>query len=108
VADSDALRSRRKRAHAAGQHHLCRRCDALSGPLPPAPLPARDGAGIDPRARLEQLAVRLQTAHAADPSDAAVARVLKDVLLALLPPPGAPDAGDDDPLAAILALDPVS
>src|SRR5437016_944875 len=28
MADNDALRSRRKRLHAAGDHRLCRRCDA--------------------------------------------------------------------------------
>jgi len=49
--------------------------------------------------------MRLERAHAADPSDAAVARVLKDVLLALQPLE-VPASADDDPLAAILALDP--
>jgi hypothetical protein len=86
MADSDAVRSRRKRAHAAGDHSLCRRCKGLSAPGPvPAP-PAPGDARVDPGASLERLAARLEAAHEANPSDAAVARVLKDVLVVLRGP----------------------
>jgi hypothetical protein len=48
---------------------------------------AGDVAGSpDATAALERLAVRLEAAHKADPGDAALARVLKDTLLALRGP----------------------
>jgi hypothetical protein len=97
VADSNALRSRRKRLHARGDHSECRRCDGRGVILMP---PVPTGAAADPRARLEALAARLEAAHEQDPSDAQVARVLKDVLLALGATPGKADDGE---LAAFLA-----
>jgi hypothetical protein len=103
MADSDALRSKRKRLHAAGDCSLCRH----DRPGAVLPLPVPGAAAIDPLASLASLAARLEAAHEADPADAAVARVLKDVLLALVPPPG-PAEDDVDPLAAILALGDVS
>jgi hypothetical protein len=65
---------------------------------PPADAPA------DPVAALGRLAARLEAAHAADPGNAALGRVLKDTLLVLAGPaePGA--AGDDDPLAELRAI----
>jgi hypothetical protein len=91
MADSNAVRSRRKRLHSAGDHSECRRCDGRSVTVVP-PLPA--GTGSDPRARLESLAARLEAAHEASPSDAMLARVLKDVLLALGAVPAKGDGGE--------------
>jgi hypothetical protein len=83
MADTNALRSKRKRLHAAGDHSLCRRCDGRSAVVVP---PAAGDGPVDPRGALEALARRLEAAHEADPADAAVARVLKDTLLALRGP----------------------
>jgi hypothetical protein len=55
---------------------------------------------MDPAAALARLAGRLEAAHEADPADAQVARVLKDVLLALGAAPGKADGGE---LGAFLA-----
>jgi hypothetical protein len=65
-----------------------------------AVVPAAEDARIDPRASLVQLAARLEAAHVADPGNARLAAVLKDVLLAL--PAGAEP--DDDPLADLRDL----
>jgi hypothetical protein len=85
MADSAALRSRRSRAHAAGDCSLCRH--------PRAPVltlaSATRGAPADPRERLESLAGRLEAAHEADPANALLARELRATLTALV-------AGDDD------------
>jgi hypothetical protein len=83
MADSNAVRSRRKRLHAAGDHSLCRRCEHRSATVVP---PAAGDPPVDARVSLERLAARLEAAHEADPADAAVARVLKDTLLALRGP----------------------
>jgi hypothetical protein len=97
--DSDAVRSRRKRLHAAGDHSQCgRRCDARVIPVAIVPPVAGGAGGLEPRAALERLAVRLEAAHATDPADAALARVLKDTLQAL----GAGESVQDD-AAAFLA-----
>jgi hypothetical protein len=100
MADDGATRTRRWKLHKAGDHSLCRRCD---GRRPMVVVPVASGTPVDARASLEALAARLEAAHAADPGNAAVARVLKDTLLAL----GAAavgDSGDDDPLAELRAL----
>ena len=82
MADSEAVRSRRKRAHAAGDHSLCRRgCAALKLAAPPADPPA---AADDPKAELRQLAARLAEAHRADPGNANLARELRMTLQALM------------------------
>lgn len=96
MADSDALRSRRKRLHAAGDCSLCRHDGR--GVLTVLPAPA--DAGDDPVAALRALAGRLTAAHEASPGDAAVARVLKDVLLALRGGQAPPASAGDDPLKA--------
>ena len=90
MADSNALRSRRKRLHAAGDHALCRRCDGRGAAGLP---PAAGDAPVDPRAALEALARRLEAAHEQDPGNAQLGRVLKDVLMAL------GGQGEDDELA---------
>jgi hypothetical protein len=96
MADPDALRSRRKRLHAAGDHSLCRRCGAVRAVLPVPAAPGTPEGRVDAQASLEALARRLEGAHEASPGDAQVARVLKDVLLALRGPAG---EGADDELA---------
>src|SRR5260370_9786059 len=81
MADSEAVRSRRKRAHAAGDHSLCRRdCAALKLAAPPADAPA----AADPKTELGQLAARLAAAHRADPGNANLARELRMTLHALM------------------------
>ena len=89
MADSNAVRQQRKRAHAAGDHRLCRGCDALTVVVP---LPAADGTEFDPPASLVALARRLEAAHEADPANANVARELRMTLMGLAgdgtgPPP---------------------
>jgi hypothetical protein len=87
VADSDALRSRRRRRHARGQHDLCRPgCAARQLAAVPAGPPetgAESPAITDPAAGLRALAGRLEEAHKASPGDAPLGRVLKDVWVAL-------------------------
>ena len=86
MADSGALRTRRSRAHAAGDHSLCKRCAAVrSGPpspgtLPKPPAPPR---AVDAKAELKELAARLVAAHEADPGNALLARELRLTLQAL-------------------------
>jgi len=89
VADSGALRMRRRRQHLSGDHSLCRRCD---GGGPRAALSAVAGASpcSDPAGELAALAGRLVAASVADPGNAMLARELRATLVAL----GA--AGDDD------------
>jgi hypothetical protein len=91
MADSAALRSRRSRAHAAGDHYLCRAgCAARSGAVA---VPAYGDAAAGPRAALERLAARLEAASVADPGNALVARELRMTLVALSAPDD--DAGLD-------------
>ncbi|HSZ41792.1 MAG TPA: hypothetical protein VK817_17695 [Trebonia sp.] len=98
MADSGALRVRRARAHAAGDHSLCRRCAALRGEaVPPrlisiTPAPAPE-AKFDAAAEMRQLAARMAEAHRADPSNAPLARELRMTLAELMPKAsGKPDA----------------
>ena len=83
MADSAALRSRRCRAHARGDHSLCRHGPLLAAVA--APLPTLPGAGphAAPWDRMEALAGRLEAAHEADPGNALLARELRATLLAL-------------------------
>jgi hypothetical protein len=96
--DSDAVRSRRKRAHAQGDHHLCRHA-----PPPLVVVSAGDVPGVgDPVAGLRELAARLEGVHRAEPSNVPVARELR---LALATLAGLPAGGDkDDPLAELRSL----
>jgi hypothetical protein len=91
MADSDALRSRRKRAHAAGDHHLCRH---RPQPPPVTQLPQPEpGDDLDPAAELRRLAGCLVAAYRADPGNASLAREARMTLLAL----GPGDGSDLDP-----------
>ena len=87
MADSNALRSRRKRGHAAGDHSLCRH-RPQPGVVPPPPDPGDD---FDPAAEMRALAGRLAAAYAADTSNTALARELRVTLLALGPGDGMPE-----------------
>jgi hypothetical protein len=97
VADSDAVRSRRKRRHAAGDHSECRRCSGRVLSVVPI-VPA--AAEVDVRAEMNALARRLEAAHMADPLNVSVARELRLTLQALagVEPPA------DDPLAELRAM----
>ena len=91
MADSDALRQRRRKAHVAGDHSLCRRCTAVKPPLAPfAPGPQAEVVG-DAEAELRRLAARLVTAHEHEPANAMVARELRMTLQALMPKESADD-----------------
>lgn len=87
MTDSGSLRVRRHRMHMAADRSLCRRCDARSAVVA---APAGDDAPLGPSA---SLARRLEVAHEADPSDAAVTQELRATLLALR---GAGEAADGD------------
>jgi hypothetical protein len=93
MADSEALRSRRKRAHAANDHSLCRRCTPVRAAVPVLPA----GQVSDAETGLRQLAARLTSAHEADPANAMVARELRMTLQALMP-----KAAADDGIGALL------
>lgn len=81
MADSEAVRSRRKRAHAAGDHSLCRSgCAALKLAAPPADVPPTE----DPKAEMRLLAAQLAQAYRADPGNANLARELRMTLQALM------------------------
>jgi hypothetical protein len=91
--DSNAVRSRRKRLHAEGNHSECTsRCAARRLRLAPPPAAVPYAGDFDARAELERLAVRLHEAYRADPGNAALARETRVTLLAL-----AADAPQEDP-----------
>jgi hypothetical protein len=100
--DSDALRSRRKRLHAAGDCSLCRH-DRPGGVVVP---PVAGDAGMDPQSMLEALARRLEAASEADPGNDRVARELRATLLVLDSRTRDASSVDDDPLAELRRLDP--
>jgi len=79
MADSAALRSRRSRAHAAGDCSLCRH-GTVSRLVT---VPAAGDTPVDARGALEGLARRLEAVHEADPANALVARELRMTLQAL-------------------------
>src|SRR6266581_188681 len=82
MADSEAVRSRWKRAHAAGDHSLCRNCAALKLAAPPEESPPVD----DPMAEMRRLAGRVIQAHEKDPGNANLAREARMTLQALMGP----------------------
>lgn len=80
MADSDALRMRRSRAHRAGDHSLCKRCAVARG-TPEGQVPR--AAPLDALKELRELACRLVAAHEADPGNSLLARELRLTLQAL-------------------------
>ena len=87
MADSEALRQRRRKAHVHGDHSLCRRCTVVK-PRPVAvvaDLAPGSGEVTDAAAELRQLAYRLVAAHQADPANGILAKELRSTLVALLP-----------------------
>ena len=97
VPDSNALKQRRKRAHAKGDHHLCRATCAARR-IAAVPDDSQGGApessGItDPAEGLRTLAARLEEAHRQCPGDVSLARVLKDTWLAVLSAEGGRNGG---------------
>ena len=91
MADSDALRQRRRKAHTRGDHSLCRRCAVVRGGVPAArpavtsPPLAAPGEVTDARAELRQLAYRMAEAHRGDPGNAILGAELRKTLLELMP-----------------------
>lgn len=107
VPDSEAVRSRRKRLHAAGDHSLCRRCPAAGGhaaAAPPDVRPVRQLAAsqhFDPELEMRRLGARLARAHEAEPANALLAKELRQTLQALIGPGAA--EGQDSELAGLFA-----
>jgi hypothetical protein len=100
MADSEAVRSRRKRRHAAGDHSICRH-----GPvaLPLRVVAPGEAEGLDVAAAMRELAVRLAAAYEAQPANALLARELRATLLALAGLPAAGE-GEVDPLDELRAM----
>ena len=100
MADSGSLRTRRYRAHRAGDHSLCKHCAALRG-VAAAP-PAQEGRDLpaDDLGKLRWLAGQLAEAYRADPGNALLARELRMTLQALMPQKG---GNADDELAGLFA-----
>lgn len=92
MADPPSLRMRRSRAHAAGDHSLCKRCNAVPrDPVTLRALPSQPEA-FDAKSEMQQLAERLADAHRAEPANALLARELRMTLHELMPK----DAGSVD------------
>jgi hypothetical protein len=87
IADSAALRTRRARAHKAGDHSLCKRCPEVRIDPQEQEVPA-DDAG-----KLRWLAAALAQAYKAEPGNALLARELRMTLQALM---GGRSAGSQD------------
>jgi hypothetical protein len=99
MADSDAVRSRRKRLHALGDHSTCKHFPEPRRPV--TVLDAGDGAELDPVLEMRLLACRLVDAYRENPGNAALAREARATLLALA---GMGPASDEpDLLAEILS-----
>jgi hypothetical protein len=94
MADSGAVRQARYKRHRAGDHSMCRHWPqpALISAVPP-PEPGDD---FDPAEEMRRLAARLVVAHAADPSNAGLAREARMTLLAIASP------GEDTELAELM------
>lgn len=100
VADDDAVRSRRYRAHKQGNHVYCKRdCQAGREPVRFGEIPDDPGESLDRFAELRRLCVALRTAYLAEPSSAALAKEWRMSLLCL---PGSKDTAADDELAALM------
>jgi hypothetical protein len=96
MADSGALRVRRARAHAAGDHSLCKRCAAAREPaLPRTFTLVPPSAPLDAAASMERLASRLEAAHESEPGNALLARELRMTLRELIVREGQNSGSDD-------------
>jgi len=91
MADSNAVRQRRKRLHAAGDHSMCRTCPAVRAGRPLELVTVEPDARVDPVAELQAVAARLVAVHRADPANTPVAHELRLALaeLARIGPPSA-------------------
>lgn len=93
MADSGALRTRRSRAHKAGDHQYCKRCVVLRAES------AATSAGVPPpvgdQAKLRWLAGLLAEDYVADRGNALLARELRMTLQALLDGQGKPSVDGD-------------
>lgn len=98
MADNDALRSRRKRLHAAGDCSLCRH-----PPKTPTLTMVTGEGELDRDTELQALAHRLITAHQADPGNGILARELRATLAML--PATATAASDDTDTRIRLAME---
>ncbi len=78
MADGDALRQRRRRMHAAGDHGLCKRCAAVTG------RPGRRRPVSDPVAVLRQLAADALADYAVNRGNAMLIREARMTLVALI------------------------
>ena len=87
---------RRARAHAAGDHSLCKRCAVVRLAEPPVDTEPVD----DPMAEMRLLAGRVAKAHVRDPGNALLARELRMTLQALMGPGEAVDGELAEMLAA--------
>ena len=86
MADSDAVRSRRKRLHARGDHSECRRsCPEREQVIRPVPSYS-SAQELDPAAEMRELAGRLVVAHRENPGNAMLARELRATLRELAGP----------------------
>jgi hypothetical protein len=99
AADSNAVRSRRKRQHAQGDHSMCRHPRDLPVRQVPAVLDL-DPDDLDPVAEMRALAGRLVQACSEDRGNAALARELRNTLVALA---GMVPDDEDDELARLLS-----
>ena len=79
MADSAAIRARRYRRHAAGDHSLCRHAPDAAVRLAAVP----EAGELDTLAEMTALARRLAVAHEAAPDRADVARELRATLQAV-------------------------
>src|SRR5262245_33410877 len=86
LADSGALRVRRARAHAEGDHSLCKRCAVIRA------RPENAGPVDDPMAEMRLLAGQLAAACRVEPGNASLARELRMTLQALMDPGGTVDS----------------
>src|SRR5712691_6067598 len=98
MADSEALRSRRSRAHRRGDHSLCVRCAVLRAD--PGTVGAADPV-TDAAQGLRVLAGQLTAAYGIDQGNALLARELRMTLQALLAGQGS--GGMDGDLAGLFA-----
>jgi hypothetical protein len=100
VADDDAVRSRRYRAHKQGNHVYCKRdCQAARDPVRFDGVPDDPGESLNRFAELRRLCVALRTAYLADPANAALAKEWRMTLLCL---PGSKDMSADDELSQLM------